>query len=91
MLDKFVEKDLRESGCKANRILRIVKNKKGRCCNIPLMFDGNTQSFQRAFVPNPNWAQAQKEKVSKNKKTDSSGKKSRPEYEQLPLNTPIPF
>ena len=83
MLDKSVEKGLRESGCKANRILRIVKNKNGRCCNIPVLFEGKTQSFSRAFVPNPDWEKAQEAK-----------KKAAPpavDFEQLPMDTEVPF
>lgn len=91
MLDKFVEKGLRESGCKANRILRIVKNKKGRCCNIPLMFDGNNQSFQRAFVPNPDWMNAAKERNLQKSKKGGSGGGAASGFEQLPMDTAIPF
>ena len=80
MLDKFVEKDLRESGCKANRILRIVKNKNGRCCNIPVSFNGQTQTFARAIVPNPEWEKAKK-----------SGNSQQDDWEQLPMNTDVPF
>lgn len=80
MLDKFVEKGLLESGCKANRILRIVKNKNGRCCNIPVIFDGRTQTFTKAFVPNPEWEQAKK-------KT----KPPEDDFEQLPMDTEVPF
>lgn len=93
MLDKFVEKGLRESGCRANRILRIVKNKKGRCCNIPLVFDGNTQSFSRAFVPNPNWEKLQSQKKKKRTQQDELGQslQNAEEFEQLPMDTPLPF
>lgn len=83
MLDKFVEKDLRESGCRANRVLRIVKNKNGRCCNIPLSFDGKHQTFARAFVPDPNWERIQEEKRRKTPPPD--------EFEQLPMDTDVPF
>lgn len=83
MLDKFVEKDLRESGCRANRVLRIVKNKNGRCCNIPLFFDGEHQTFARAFVPDPNWERTQKEKRRNAQPSD--------ELEQLPMDTDVPF
>lgn len=81
MLDKFVEKGLLESGCRANRVLRIVKNKNGRCCNIPLVFDGRTQTFQKAHVPNPEWNKIQR------------GKKQNPaeDFEQLPMDTAVPF
>ena len=89
MLDKFVEKGLTESGCKANRILRIVKNKNGRCCNIPLVFDGSSQSFAKAHVPNPDWAKVQKEKVQKAKAEKKQ--QSSDEFAQLPMNTEIPF
>ena len=80
MLDKFVEKGLLESGCKANRVLRIVKNKNGRCCNIPVLFDGRTQTFTKAFVPNPDW-----EKVKKKVKPKQD------DWEQLPMDTDVPF
>lgn len=80
MLDKFVEKGLLESGCKANRILRIVKNKNGRCCNIPVTFDGRTQTFTKAFVPNPEWEQAKKK-----------AKPPEDDFEQLPMDTEVPF
>lgn len=82
MLDKFVEKALIESGCKANRVLRIVKNKNGRCCNIPVSFDGRTQAFSRAFVPNPDWEKTKKTKKNK----DASDN-----FEQLPMDTEVPF
>lgn len=85
MLDKFVEKDLRKTGCNANRVLRIVKNKNGRCANIPLYFNGNTQTFERAYVPNPDWEKAQK--IEKTKKAEASVG----EFEQLPMETNVPF
>lgn len=80
MLDKFVEKGLLESGCHANRVLRIVKNKNGRCCNIPVVFDGSTQTFAKAFVPNPEW-----EKIKK------ASKRQQDDFEQLPIDTEVPF
>lgn len=80
MLDKFVEKGLLESGCKANRVLRIVKNKNGRCCNIPVKFDGTTQTFTKALVPNPEW-----------EKTKTKGKAQRDDWEQLPMDAEVPF
>lgn len=90
MLDKFVEKGLRESGCKANRILRIVKNKNGRCCNIPLMFDGRTQAFSKAYIPNPNWAEAQAKK--KNKQEQQKQVEDVPaQMNLLPDDYPVPF
>lgn len=89
MLDKFVEKQLLESGCRANRILRIVKNKNGRCCNIPLSFDGRTQSFQKAIVPNPDWDKIQKDRKRERK---SKSEEVVPEdFEQLPMSTEVPF
>lgn len=92
MLDKFVEKGLRESGCRANRILRIVKNKKGRCCNIPLMFDGSSQTFSRAYVPNPNWAEAQSSKNKRSRKAQSEkSQQDTDDFEQLPMDTAVPF
>ena len=83
MLDKFVEKGLLESGCKANRVLRIVKNKNGRCCNIPLVFNGSTQTFSRAYVPNPDWERTQSKKAK--------AQAQQAEFEQLPMNTYVPF
>lgn len=83
MLDKVVEKELLESGCKANRVLRIVKNKQGRCCNIPVYFDGATQSFKKAHVPNPEW-----QKLKKNRK---KAELEAGEFEQLPMDTYTPF
>ena len=65
MIDKHVEKDLLESGCRANRVLRIVKNKRGRCCNIPAMFDGRTQRFEKAPIPNPEWRSIQRAQKNK--------------------------
>ncbi|MBE6959946.1 MAG: hypothetical protein E7448_04400 [Ruminococcaceae bacterium] len=80
MLDKFVEKGLLDSGCRANRVLRIVKNKNGRCCNIPVIFDGKTQTFTKAFVPNPEW-----ERVKKKANPQQD------DWEQLPMDTEVPF
>lgn len=88
MLDKLVEKGLRESGCNANRVLRIVKNKNGRCCNIPLFFDGRTQSFSKAHVPNPDWEQTQKTRKETKMKEPEEKKE---DFEQLPMDTKIPF
>lgn len=88
MLDKFVEKGLRESGCKANRILRIVKNKNGRCANIPLCFNGRNQTFTKAIIPDPNWEIAQKQKKAAKK---ASGEAAEDDYEQLPMDTEVPF
>ena len=84
MLDKFVEKGLLESGCRANRVLRIVKNKNGRCCNIPLFFDGRTQIFTKAVIPDPNWEQTQKAKKKKAQTEESN-------FEQLSMDTKVPF
>lgn len=81
MLDKHVEKPLIKSGCNANRILRIVKNKQGRCCNIPLRFDGRTQTFCKANVPNPDWQKLQ----------DQKAKPDADDFEQLPMDTEVPF
>lgn len=83
MLDKFVEKNLLESGCRANRVLRIVKNKNGRCCNIPLLFDGRTQRFQKALIPNPDWDKAKNKKKQTEAPSDN--------FEQLPMSTEVPF
>ena len=80
MLDKFVEKGLLESGCKANRVLRIVKNKNGRCCNIPVKFDGKTQTFAKALVPNPEWEKAKKK-----------AKPPEDDFEQIPMDPEVPF
>lgn len=80
MLDKFVEKGLLESGCKANRVLRIVKNKNGRCCNIPVKFDGRTQTFTKALVPNPEW-----------EKTKKKAKPPEDDFEQIPMDPDVPF
>lgn len=80
MLDKFVEKGLLESGCKANRVLRIVKNKNGRCCNIPVKFDGRTQTFTKALVPNPEW-----------EKTKKKAKPPADDFEQIPMDPGVPF
>ncbi len=85
MLDKFVEKDLRKSGCTANRVLRIVKNKNGRCANIPLYFNGGTQTFERAYVPNPDWENLRAAK----KQEEDQGPSE--DYEQLPMDTYVPF
>lgn len=83
MLDKVVEKQLLESGCRANRVLRIVKNKNGRCCNIPVCFDGCTQTFTKAFVPNPDW--------EKTKKAKQKAEPTQENFEQLPMDTEVPF
>lgn len=85
MLDKFVEKHLKESGCNANRILRIVKNKNGRLCNIPLVFKGATQTFSRAIVPDPNWEQAVRKSNAQNQVAN------RDNFEQLSTETWVPF
>lgn len=85
MLDKFVEKGLRESGCKANRILRIVKNKNGRLANIPLLFNGSTQTFTKAIVPDPDWEKVKQKSRSGNKETPTEA------FEQLPMSTYVPF
>lgn len=86
MLDKYVEKKLKDSGCKANRILRIVKNKNGRCCNIPLYFDGRFQKFSRVHIPDPDW---EKTAATEQKKRDPlpSGE----DFEQLPMSEDVPF
>lgn len=92
MLDKFVEKGLKESGCRANRILRIVKNKNGRCCNIPLLFDGSTQSFVVAPVPNPQWEQAQSDaKKAKQGKAKQEPKRNDEPYEQVGFDPNCPW
>lgn len=85
MLDKFVEKGLRESGCRANRVLRIVKNKNGRLANIPLLFDGSTQRFTKAIIPDPDWEKVKQKGKPKNNEAPAE------EYEQLPMDTKVPF
>ena len=93
MLDKFVEKGLRESGSNANRILRVVKNKNGQCVNIPLRFDGKYQTFAKAYVPDPEWEAAQAANP-KRKKADGDGKASSTDEDgfcQLDMNLPVPF
>ena len=85
MLDKFVEKALRDSGCNANRVLRIVKNKNGRCANIPLFFNGKNQTFARAHVPDPDWETAKKQKKQERVEAPLA------DFEQLPMDTKIPF
>lgn len=88
MLDKHIDKGLKESGCTANRILRIVKNKNGRCCNIPLYFDGRTQKFSRAYVPNPEWEQANApQKKSKSQQSDPP----MDDFEQISMDEKLPF
>lgn len=88
MLDKFVEKALRESGCKANRILRIVKNKTGRCANIPLYFNGRNQTFVKAIIPDPEWENTQKQKKTAER---TSKEVAAEDFEQLPMDTEVPF
>lgn len=87
MLDKHVEKNLKDSGCRANRILRIVKNKNGRCCNIPLYFDGRFQKFSRAVIPDPDWESKQKSEPKKQQSPPKPGT----DWEQLPLTEDVPF
>ena len=87
MLDKFVEKGLTETGCPANRVLRIVKNKNGRCCNIPVTFDGRTQQFKKAPIPDPNWQQAQAER----KKKDAKKKDEMSQMSLLDPGADVPF
>lgn len=87
MLDKFVEKNLKESGCQANRVLRIVKNKNGRCCNIPLFFDGRIQKFTKAAIPNPDWERLEKQSRKSKLDTYSPGE----EWEQVPMDENVPF
>lgn len=83
MLDKYVEKGLTESGCRANRILRCVKNKEGELFRMPLILDGVTQTFSRAYVPNPDWERAAEEK--KRKQQEAKAKKGiDPEQQSLP-------
>lgn len=96
MLDKYVEKDLRDSGCNANRVLRIVKNKNGRCANIPLRFNGRTQTFARAIVPDPDWENAKKNKKVKKTAEERTNEISEdanviPQMTLLPPDTEVPF
>lgn len=89
MVDKYVEPDLRKSGSNANRVLRIVKNKNGLCGDIPLRFDGRYQRFSRAYVPNPDWASAQKAKDAQKikKQTSAPGE----DFELISLDEAVPF
>lgn len=89
MLDKFVEKSLKESGCRANRVLRIVKNKNGKCGSIPLYFDGRVQKFSRVYIPNPDWEAQQTAKAQK--KRDAEPQQQADDFEQLPMDTQVPF
>lgn len=95
MLDTFVEKGLTESGCKANRILRIVKNKDGARANIALIMDGLYQTFSQAHIPNPDWTSVQKQKASiqktKKPKADSQAAQGQEQMAMLPDDYPVPF
>lgn len=84
MIDRFVEKSLRESGCRANRVLRIVKNKNGRCCNIPLYFDGRTQKFSKVYIPDPDWEKAKKSKSQTDPPPENT-------FEQIAMTDDVPF
>lgn len=92
MLDTFIEKDIREAGVKANRMIRVVKNKRGRKFVTPAMFDGRFQKFDAVAMPN---AELEKLKAAgrkgRNNSTPVLNQPAEEEMEQLPIDTEVPF
>lgn len=63
-LDLFVDKEIKEAEINANRVIRCVKNKRGRRFRIPAVFDGRYQKFKKSHIPNKDWEALQEQKAS---------------------------
>lgn len=79
-IDLYVDKELKDEGIRANRVIRCVKNKRGRKFRMPAVFDGRLQTFRKSNIPNKNWEAAQ------NKRTQEQD-----EMHQLSMDVPVPF
>lgn len=89
MLDTYIDKELKEAGVKANRVVRVVKNKRGRKFDMPALFDGRFQRFSRVQLPN---AELEKMKaLGRKMKNKAPARCQMPEYQQLPIETEVPF
>ena len=91
MIDTYIDKDLADQGVKANRVIRVVKNKRGRKFQMPAMFDGYHQTFRRVQLPN---MELLKLEAAGRKSRKTAVLKSQPEeapMEQLPMDTEVPW
>lgn len=88
MIDKFIEKEMVEAGVRCNRIIRVVKNKRGRQFKFPAMFDGLHQTFTRVAIPN---AELEEIRAAGRKRRKKQEKQPADEFEQLPMDTEVPF
>ena len=88
MIDLCVEKELAQKGVRCNRVIRVVKNKRGQRHKFPARFDGLHQTFFR--VP---MATQKPENASTDGKAETEKKlpQTAEAYEQLPMDTPVPF
>lgn len=89
MIDLFIEKEIIKAGVRCNRIIRVVKNKRGQKFKFPARFDGLHQTFTRVKMLS-SYQQAQDQRQA-----DKEPKPEVPapgeEFEQLPMETPVPF
>ena len=88
MIDQYIEKELLEKGVRCNRVIRVVKNKRGQKHKFPARFDGLHQTFSRVAIPNQELEKARQEGARK------QPRKELPQVEdlqQLPMETPVPF
>lgn len=83
MVDMFIDKFLKEQGCKCNRVLRVVKNKHGQCFAMPMLFYGKYQTFERAYLPNP--------EMEKIRNTRPKAAPASAGMEQLGMDYAVPF
>lgn len=88
-IDLFIEKSIKEEGIQANRVIRCVKNKRGRKFRIPAVFDGRLQSFRKSKIPNKDWENAQNSKRQTD--PDPEPEDGFCQLEMLPEDTPVPF
>lgn len=88
MIDLFIEKELIKAGVRCNRVIRVVKNKRGQKFKFPARFDGLHQTFTRVSIPSAYLEKARQEEA---RKQNRKALPPQEEFEQLPMETPVPF
>lgn len=91
MIDTFIDKALTEQGVNANRVIRVVKNKRGRKFQMPAKFDGYRQTFSRIQLPNAELTKLEAAGRKAKRKGTAVLDPEAPDMEQLPMDTEVPF
>lgn len=86
MLDKYIDQDIRKLGVRCDRVIRLVKNKRGKTCRFAARFDGEYQTFSRVHIPNADLERVRAEQTKKKEQLDAPD-----DFEQLPMEMEVPF